>query len=362
MNADDHLRTLLVETPEPFPPFTGTVEEVTVRARRRRRRNQIAIGVAALLLVAGIVLPLSLLGGLGGGSGAASGTAAFVCPETSAQPHKHQVPGTLIYMVPGGPESLTACRYHGLNQPEPPGTLAGTSPLPSSEFAKLLNGAKEVPPNAVYHCPDDFGEVIDLYFRYSGGSILEVRVPTRGCRFATNGDRSVFAPPALLAGLTRALGSDGQTGQSAPSSVPTAPPTPKFVLPVPPQCPAQSEKPTDRIKVSTVAGHKPPALTDPCIFAPADQDFQIVFSNRTVATDGSRVPENLSIYSSEDDAVSVSGNGQVLTARSTNAIFRGRMVLGPRSVTYSVPALAPGTYWIQSDYMADRTYGILTVG
>jgi hypothetical protein len=137
--------------------------------------------------------------------------------------------------------------------------------------------------------------------------------------------------------------------------------TPRFVLPTPPECPGRPTMPSDSIKVSTISGNRPPSLTDPCIYAPANRDFRIVFSNRTVATDGSHVPQNLSIYASEEDALSVSADGQVLTAKATNAIFRGRIVLSPRKVTYDVPALAPGTYWIQSDYMGTRVYGILTV-
>jgi hypothetical protein len=111
------------------------------------------------------------------------------------------MPGTNRVMVPGHPKSLVACRYYG-------GNLAGTGTFPPADVADALNSAPRVPSGAVFHCPIDFGEKIVLHFGYADGSELEVSVSTRGCEFATNGNRTVRVPSNLLTHLEAALGRD----------------------------------------------------------------------------------------------------------------------------------------------------------
>src|SRR5262245_40071176 len=71
-----------------------------------------------------------------------------------------QVPGAASSLVPGSPDGLLACRFHGLNQPQPVGSFAAAATFAPAPIAAALNGAKVPTAGAVYHCPADFGEVI----------------------------------------------------------------------------------------------------------------------------------------------------------------------------------------------------------
>ena len=63
--------------------------------------------------------------------------------------------------------------------------------------------------------------------------------------------------------------------------------------------------------------------------APAGKRFEISFDNQDA-----NVPHNVAIYR---------------TSAATNALFRGTIVTGPRSVVYHVPALQPGSYFFRCD-------------
>jgi len=65
-----------------------------------------------------------------------------------------------------------------------------------------------VPPGVAFSCPADFGEVIILVFGYTNGSTSTIRLATSGCASATNGDRTVRTPNALLIDLEARLGHD----------------------------------------------------------------------------------------------------------------------------------------------------------
>jgi plastocyanin len=73
--------------------------------------------------------------------------------------------------------------------------------------------------------------------------------------------------------------------------------------------------------------------------APADTNFRIVFENREAA------PHNVSIYRD---------------ASLAEAILVEEPFGGPRTVTYEVPALGPGTYFFRCDVHPDMN-GTLTV-
>lgn len=127
-------------------------------------------------------------------------------PPRSVPPH--QIAGTASASVPGRPNALLACRYHGFNQPQPVGALAKSASVPPEPIAAALNLAPRIQNAAVYHCPIDFGETILLLFAYSNGSRLTVSLALGGCRFASNGDRTVATPPAVIASLEATLGHD----------------------------------------------------------------------------------------------------------------------------------------------------------
>jgi hypothetical protein len=112
-------------------------------------------------------------------------------------------------MVPGHPRRLLGCRYHGLNQREPAGTLAASKALPASEIASGFDDARVISPaGPARHCPADFGELILLVFRYPDGTSFRVTVESDGCGDATNGARTVLTPPVLAGQLGVALGHD----------------------------------------------------------------------------------------------------------------------------------------------------------
>src|ERR1700751_1038797 len=116
---------------------------------------------------------------------------ALVCPPLAPGPlPHHQRAGVVTAMVPGHPRRLLGCRYHGLNQPQRPGTLATSKTLPAGRIASDLNRAPIVARNGpVPSCPADFGDQSLLIFRYPDRTQLLVTVETSGCLSATNGTR-----------------------------------------------------------------------------------------------------------------------------------------------------------------------------
>ncbi|HEX6492972.1 MAG TPA: cupredoxin domain-containing protein [Candidatus Dormibacteraeota bacterium] len=65
-----------------------------------------------------------------------------------------------------------------------------------------------------------------------------------------------------------------------------------------------------------------------CLTAPAGKALTIAFDNQD------SLPHNISVYS-----------GDPMTTRNVKSLFQGTLVTGPTKTTYSVPALAAGTYF-----------------
>jgi YVTN family beta-propeller protein len=66
MQADEDIRSILKRTPAGVPTFTGDLERVKRRARARRIRKVSVAGLVLAVLGTGVVVPLALLGRLGG--------------------------------------------------------------------------------------------------------------------------------------------------------------------------------------------------------------------------------------------------------------------------------------------------------
>ena len=146
-----------------------------------------------------------------GPSSSTTAAQAAVCDSTApADVPVHQRDGTQTTMVPGRPDRLLGCRYHGLNQPEPVRTLASSAALPAGELAALVNAVRIPPPGSpVPNCPADFGETYVLRFGYADGTDLVVTVGRGGCRVVSNGDLHGWPAGAELIGrLQAALGGD----------------------------------------------------------------------------------------------------------------------------------------------------------
>jgi hypothetical protein len=110
-------------------------------------------------------------------------------------------------LVPGRPVTVLICRYHGFNQPEPIGTLASSRLVSARPLAAELDAGEPVG-NVLRSCPADFGDVTLLVFEFRHGHRLLVTVHGSGCRIATNGARSAYAPPDALLRLEKLVGQD----------------------------------------------------------------------------------------------------------------------------------------------------------
>jgi plastocyanin len=78
-----------------------------------------------------------------------------------------------------------------------------------------------------------------------------------------------------------------------------------------------------------------------CLAAPADKPFTIAFNNQDSDI------HNVSIYDKDH------GN---------KTLFKGEVIYGPKTITYSVPAQAEGTYEFRCDPHADSMIGTFVVG
>lgn len=79
-----------------------------------------------------------------------------------------------------------------------------------------------------------------------------------------------------------------------------------------------------------------------CLAAPAEQAFTIEFDNQDTG-----VPHNVAIYDAPG---------------SDKALFKGQIIVGPNTVTYSVPAQPAGTYEFRCDPHDDSMIGTFVVG
>ena len=136
-------------------------------------------------------------------------TESLTCPKSAPEKTApHQVPGTTTRLVPGSPNALLACRYHGLNQAQPAGSLATSAPLSPAATASELNHAQQMPKGAVFSCPKDSGEKVLLLFGFPTGSSLTASVSMSGCLLTTNGDQTVRTPVTTLRRLESTVGHD----------------------------------------------------------------------------------------------------------------------------------------------------------
>jgi hypothetical protein len=110
-----------------------------------------------------------------------------VVPVSSAQARS--------VLVPPGPRWVTVCRYAGLNQRVPSGTLERSRVVTGTDLAQLVAVADkaETVPQGSYNCPFSQGLVDVLYFVYPTGRTVTVTVDVDGCVWAGNGQHTVWA-------------------------------------------------------------------------------------------------------------------------------------------------------------------------
>ena len=78
-----------------------------------------------------------------------------------------------------------------------------------------------------------------------------------------------------------------------------------------------------------------------CLAAPADTQLTIAFNNEDSDI------HNVSIYDKD---------------HGDKVLFKGEVIYGPKSITYSIPAQAEGTYEFRCDPHADSMIGTFIVG
>jgi plastocyanin len=83
------------------------------------------------------------------------------------------------------------------------------------------------------------------------------------------------------------------------------------------------------------------AFDKDCLAAPANTRFTIAFDNQDYDI------HNVSIYDKD---------------HGDKALFKGEVIYGPKTITYSVPAQAEGTYEFRCDPHADTMIGTFIVG
>jgi hypothetical protein len=132
----------------------------------------------------------------------------------------------------------------------------------------------------------------------------------------------------------------------------------EVTLPPVPHC--DQGTPTDVVTLTLRTGE--PLAFPPCIWVAAGHPFRIVFENLvTGATDGNGITASVSIYATQDDAVTVEGDGfDTGPGSGAKALFVGDAVSGPDTATYEVDALPAGVYYLQSDQHPDLLYATLT--
>ena len=121
-------------------------------------------------------------------------------------------PGVSTELVPPGPVSAVICRYSGVNATGGTAlvrTVAVPGPLVGM-WVSLLDSPRwtVVTSPSTYNCPEWDGALDLLVFSYASGPDVAVTVDLGGCRFASNGTRTVQGD-AIATALTPVIGSAG---------------------------------------------------------------------------------------------------------------------------------------------------------
>ena len=177
-----------------------------------------------------ILAPLALLGvalcgvvGCGStvspGAQTAPGLVAIApatLPDCPAAPPKAGTypAGPATTMVPASPSAARVCRYAGLNQPTPAGTLVKGAQLNSAELPRLvssLNAAVAMPQRI--NCPMDDASSDLVIFGYQDGHTVNVTVGLTGCNVVRNGaDTKHLTSSPTLGQLASVVGAPSGPG------------------------------------------------------------------------------------------------------------------------------------------------------
>lgn len=156
------------------------------------------------------------------GSGPAPGSVAVApatLPDCPAAPLKagSYPPAPASTMVPATPSAARVCRYAGLNEPTPEGTLVKAGQVNSAELPRLVSALNAaVPMPRLMHCPIDDNSSDLVIFGYPDGHTVDVTVGLTGCNVVRNGTdvKHLTSTPTLglLASVVGAPSGPGKPG------------------------------------------------------------------------------------------------------------------------------------------------------
>jgi hypothetical protein len=134
-------------------------------------------------------------------------------PKTGTYPA-----GPAATMVPAAPSRARVCRYAGLNESSPAGTLVKGALLNNAELPRLvssLNAAVPMPQRI--NCPMDDNSSDLVIFGYPDGHTVTVKVGLTGCEVVSNGadTKHLTSSPTLgqLASVVGAPSGPGAPGK-----------------------------------------------------------------------------------------------------------------------------------------------------
>jgi hypothetical protein len=167
MGSDEKIRALLQETPGDVPAFEGNLEHVISRAGIRRWRKRAAGAGVAVVLLAGVALPLGLLYGLRNDNRQV-GTAGTSSPSPSATPSPPP-PGWVRHTDTAGISIDTPSAWGFNDDPVPrvarPTTLfaVGTGPVPTGGDCAPTAALESLPADGVLFDVLEYGSVDQPY-------------------------------------------------------------------------------------------------------------------------------------------------------------------------------------------------------
>jgi plastocyanin len=146
------------------------------------------------------------------------------------------------------------------------------------------------------------------------------------------GGVTAFVPPAAVADVVNIANPSGAPSAS-PTSMPSMSPSASATGSAPAACSPQGT--ALKITAQNVVFDKS------CLAAPANTPFKILFVNMDTGT-----PHNVSIFTD---------------ASAAKSLFTGALVVGPKTITYQVPALSAGTYYFRCDVHPTQMFGTFVV-
>lgn len=107
-------------------------------------------------------------------------------------------------MAPGQPESVLVCAYSGVNSDTPSSLQrSGTAGREATRRLQRRLNSAQAADDGPYPCPMDDGSSFFSAFNYRQGGAQRVEIDRTGCRFATNGKRTVFTTDKIQRQLSR---------------------------------------------------------------------------------------------------------------------------------------------------------------